>query len=142
MARAVISCFCQHLQFRLYFAIKASIFKLRPLLRFLCLINWFYRRYVSSMYNTSNESNRSNESIRSNRSNRLSRSKIPFFWNPQQLKNNYFSGNFYLLPEPGFPDQENRGGDLFNCFQRLQHVVSFETFYIISIECHVRVYHM
>ena len=39
---------------RLCFAIKTSIFKFRPLLRFLCLINSFYGRYVSSMYNRSN----------------------------------------------------------------------------------------
>ena len=57
MARAVISCFCQNLQFRLYFAIKTSIFKLRPLLRFLCLINSFYRRYVCCIHNRSNGSN-------------------------------------------------------------------------------------
>ena len=38
----------------MYFAIKTSIFELRPLLRFLFLINSFYRRYVSSMYNRSN----------------------------------------------------------------------------------------
>ena len=68
----------------------------------------------------SNESNSSNESSRSNRSNRLSRSKIPFFWKSQQFLKIYFSVNFYLLPEPGFPDQENRGGSFFNCFQRLQ----------------------
>ena len=58
MARAVISCFCQNLLFRLYLAIKSPIFKLRPLLRFLYLINSFYRRYVPSMYNRSNRSNR------------------------------------------------------------------------------------
>ena len=57
MARAVISCFCQNLQFRTYFAIKTSIFKLRPLLRFLCLINSFYRRYVCCIHNRSNGSN-------------------------------------------------------------------------------------
>ena len=58
--RQKVSCFCQNLQFRLYFAMKTSIFKLRPLLRFLRLINSFYRRYVSCMYNRSNISNRSN----------------------------------------------------------------------------------
>ena len=42
-----ISCFCQKLDLTLYFTIKTSIFKLRPLFRFLCLINSFYRRYVS-----------------------------------------------------------------------------------------------
>ncbi len=57
MGRAVISCFCQNLQFWLYFAIKTSIFKLRPLLRFLCLINSFYRRYVCCIHNRSNGSN-------------------------------------------------------------------------------------
>ena len=62
-----ISCFCQNLQFRLYFAIKTSIFKLRPLLSFLCLINSFYRWYVPSMYNRSNRFNRLNRSNRSNR---------------------------------------------------------------------------
>ena len=55
------SCFCQNLQFRMYFAIKTSVFQLRPLLRFLCLINSSYRRYVSSMYNRSNRSNRLNK---------------------------------------------------------------------------------
>ena len=49
-----ISCFCQNLDFTLYFTIETSIFKLRPLFRFLCLINSFYRRYVSCMYNISN----------------------------------------------------------------------------------------
>ena len=48
---------CQNLQFRMYVAIKTSSFQLRPLLRFLCLINPFYRRYVSCMYNRSNISN-------------------------------------------------------------------------------------
>ena len=51
------SCFCQNLQFSVCFAIETSILKLRPLLRFLCLINSFYRRYVSSMYNRSNRLN-------------------------------------------------------------------------------------
>jgi hypothetical protein len=58
--RRKISCFCQNLPFIMFFAIKTSIFQLRPLLRFLCLINSFYRRYVSRMYNRSNISNRSN----------------------------------------------------------------------------------
>ena len=58
-----ISCFCQNLDFTLYFTIKTSIFKLRSLFRFLCLINSFYRRYVSCMYNRSNISNKSNISI-------------------------------------------------------------------------------
>ena len=49
-----ISCFRQHLDFTLYFTIKTSIFKLRPLFRFLCLINSFYRRYVSCVYTISN----------------------------------------------------------------------------------------
>ncbi len=69
--RAKWQCFCQKLLFRLNFAIKTSIFKLRPLLRFLCLINSFYRRYVSSMYNRSNRSNRSNRLTRFNRSNSI-----------------------------------------------------------------------
>ena len=73
MARAVISCFCQNLQFRLYFASKTLIFKLRPLLRFLYLINSFYRRYVCCIHNRSNRSNGSNGSNRSNRSTRLMR---------------------------------------------------------------------
>ena len=48
------SCFGQNLDFTLYFTIKTSIFKLWPLFRFLCLINSFYRRYVSCVYNISN----------------------------------------------------------------------------------------
>ena len=52
-----ISCFCQKLDLTLYFTIKTSIFKLQPLFRFLCLINSFYRRYVSCMYTISNISN-------------------------------------------------------------------------------------
>ena len=64
------------------------------------------------MYNRSNRSNTSNRLTRFNRSNLAEQ---------QQLKTNYFSGNFYLLQEPGFPDQENRGGGVFlNCFQRLR----------------------
>ena len=55
-----ISCFCQKLDLTLYFTIKSSIFKLRPLFRFLCLINSFYNKYVSCMYNISNISNISN----------------------------------------------------------------------------------
>ena len=39
--RKKISCVCQNLQFRMYFAIKTSMFELLPLLRFLCLINSF-----------------------------------------------------------------------------------------------------
>ena len=58
--RENISCFCQTLQFRMYLAIKTPIFQLRPLLRFLYLINSFYRRYVSCMYDRSNISNVSN----------------------------------------------------------------------------------
>ena len=72
--REKISCFCQNLSFRMYFAIKTSIFQLRLLLRFLCLINPSYMRYVCSMYNRSNRSNRSNISnilIRFNRSNSI-----------------------------------------------------------------------
>ena len=56
----------------LYFFIKTAIFKVRPLLRFLCLINSFYRRYVCCIHNRSNGSNRSNRFSRSNRSNRFS----------------------------------------------------------------------
>ena len=41
---------CQNLDFSIGFAIKISIFILTPLLRFLCLINSFYRRYASCMY--------------------------------------------------------------------------------------------
>ena len=52
-----ISCFCRKLDLTLYFTIKTSIFKLRPLFRFLCLINSFYRRYVSCVYTISNISN-------------------------------------------------------------------------------------
>ena len=44
------------------------------------------------------------------RSTRFNRSNLT---EQQQLKNNYFSGNFYLLQEPGFPDQENRWGAYF-----------------------------
>ena len=65
MAGVVISCFCQNLLFRLYFAIKTSIFKLRPLLRSLCLINSFYRRCVCCIHNRSNGSNRFSTSNRS-----------------------------------------------------------------------------
>ena len=61
--REKISCSCQILPLRMYFAIKTSIFQLRPLLRFLHLINSFYRKYVSCMYNRSNISNKSNISI-------------------------------------------------------------------------------
>ena len=52
-----ISCFRQKLDFTLYFTINTSICKLRPLFRFLCLINSFYRRYVSCVYTISNISN-------------------------------------------------------------------------------------
>ena len=52
-----ISCFRQNLDFSIGFATKISIFKLRPLFRFLCLINSFYRRYVSCVYTISNISN-------------------------------------------------------------------------------------
>ena len=72
--REKILCFCQILQFRLYFAIKTSIFKLRTPLRLLCLINSFYRRSVSRMYKGSNRSNISNISniwTRFNRSNSI-----------------------------------------------------------------------
>ena len=49
---------CPLLDFTLYFTIKTSMFKLRALFRFLCLINDFYSRYVSCMYNISNISNK------------------------------------------------------------------------------------
>ena len=52
-----IECFRQHLDFTMYFTIKTSIFKLWPLFRFLCLINSFYRSYVSCVYTISNISN-------------------------------------------------------------------------------------
>ena len=52
-----ISCFHQKLDLTLYFTIKTSIFKLWPLFRFLCLINSFYRSYVSCVYTISNISN-------------------------------------------------------------------------------------
>ena len=55
--REKISCVCQNLQLRMYFDIKTSIFKLRPLFRFLLLINSFYRRYVFCIYNIYNISN-------------------------------------------------------------------------------------
>ena len=67
--REKMSCFCQNLLCTIYFTIKTSIFKLRPLFRFLCPINSFYRRCVSCihiqyiqhiLYNRSNISNRSN----------------------------------------------------------------------------------
>ena len=72
----------------MYFAIKTSIFQLRPLLRFLCLINSFYRRYVCCIHNRfngsngSNRSNRSNRCSRSNRSNRSSISHYVFIISP------------------------------------------------------------
>ena len=47
----------QKLDLTLYFTIKTSIFKLRPLFCFLCLINSFYRRYVACVSNISNISN-------------------------------------------------------------------------------------
>ena len=50
-------CGCQNLDLALYFTIKTLIFKLRPLSRFLHLINSFYRTYVPCMYNISNISN-------------------------------------------------------------------------------------
>ena len=88
--RAVIWCFCQNLQFRLNFAIKTSIFKLRPLLRFLCLINSFYRRYVSSMYN------------RSNRSNRLTRFNKLILAEGQQLKKQLLHREFLSVARAWF----------------------------------------
>ena len=53
MGRPVISCFCQNLDFSIGFASNISNFT-PPLLRFLCLINSFYRRYVSCVYTISN----------------------------------------------------------------------------------------
>ena len=46
-----ISCVCQILDLTLYFTIKISIAKLRPVTTFcfLCRIDSFYRRYVSYM---------------------------------------------------------------------------------------------
>ena len=43
--------------FTLHFTLKTWIFKFRPLFRFLCLSNSFYRRYVPCMCNISNVSN-------------------------------------------------------------------------------------
>ena len=51
-------CLRQNLVFSIGLATKISIFKLRPLFRFLCLINPFYRRYASCMYNISKISNK------------------------------------------------------------------------------------
>ena len=96
-----ISCFCQNLQFRMYFSIGTSVFQLRPLLRFLCLINSFYRRYVSSMYNRSNRSNRSNLSEQ------------------QQLKK-IFLKEFLSVAGAWFSWSGKQGGGVFfNCLQRL-----------------------
>ena len=53
-----LTCVCKISQFRLYLAMITSIFKFRPLLRFLCPINSFYRRNVSSMYNGSDRPSR------------------------------------------------------------------------------------
>ena len=50
MRSMIISCFRQHLDFSIGFATNISIFKLRLLFRFLCLINSFYRRCVSCVY--------------------------------------------------------------------------------------------
>ena len=55
--RAVISCFCRNLLFMIVFVIKTSISKPPHLLCFLCLINSFERRYVSSRSNRSTRSN-------------------------------------------------------------------------------------
>ena len=59
-SREKIPCVSQNLPLKMFFAIKTSIFQLRPLLRFLCPINSFYRRYVSCMSNKSNRCNRLN----------------------------------------------------------------------------------
>ena len=56
MGRTVISCFHQHLDFSIWFAIKISYIN-SPFLRFLCLVYSFYTRYVPCMYNISNISN-------------------------------------------------------------------------------------
>ena len=74
MGRTVMSCVCQNLDFIIGFAMKTSIFKRPPPLRFICLISLFYGGYVSSMYNRSNRSNVSNISnilTRFNRSNSI-----------------------------------------------------------------------
>ena len=54
MGRPVISCFRQNLDFSIRFADKSRFSPFPPLLRFLCLINSFYRKYVSCVYNISN----------------------------------------------------------------------------------------
>ena len=46
-----ILCAHQNLDFSIGFVTKISIFELRPLFRFLCLINSFYRTYASCIYN-------------------------------------------------------------------------------------------
>ena len=66
-----ISCFCQNLDFTLYFTIKTSIFKLRPLFVFsvqlihstggILPVYTIYIQYIQYiLYNKSNISNRSN----------------------------------------------------------------------------------
>ena len=57
MGRPAISCFRQNPDFSIGFATKILIFTNPPLVRFLCLINSFYRKYVSCVYNISNISN-------------------------------------------------------------------------------------
>ena len=67
-----------------------------------------------------------------NRSKRLTRFNRSNLTEQQQLKKKG-SGNFYLLQEPDFPDQENRGGGIFfHCFQRL--VITF----VKTFQPHIR----
>ena len=58
MGRPVMSCFCKDLDFAIGFATHISIFTLPSLLRLLCVINSFYRRCVSRVYNISNISSK------------------------------------------------------------------------------------
>ena len=57
--RGEMECLCQQLDFTLYFTSKTSTLKLQPLVRSLCLINSFYRRYASRMCYISDIFNRS-----------------------------------------------------------------------------------
>ena len=52
--RLVISCFRANLEFSIGYATRISIVTPPSLLCFLCLIDLFYRRYVSCMYDISN----------------------------------------------------------------------------------------
>ena len=58
MGRPVISCVDQNLDFTIGFVTQVSSFTSPWLLRFLCLINSLYSRYVSCMYNVCNISNK------------------------------------------------------------------------------------